>query len=158
MAHDDAQAEGLIRGSSKRRHAHEKTEVENSEFYVSIGGTNRTTNRRSSAIEQVEDQTDRLENQKVREVSKNDQVFNLPDVEVERKVQSEILQARFSNQTSVEEERTDRSIEQNDRDEELTDVLQNQTSRFSILADRLLEQNDRDSILQGMEEERKDLF
>jgi len=99
-----------------------------------------------------------LENQKVREVSQKNQVFDFLDLEVERKVRDEILQARFSMQKSLEEERAGLCFKQEVRNEELADLLQDHTSRLSNLADRLLEQKVRDPILQGLEEEQEDLF
>jgi hypothetical protein len=113
----------VIRGPSKKRDASEKTEVKESDFYVSIGTKGRATGLEDRAPGSDEDQTDRLENQKVREVSKKNQMFDLLDLEVERKVRDEILQARFSTQKSLEEEATEVFFEQKVRDEELADLL-----------------------------------
>ena len=99
-----------------------------------------------------------MENQKVREVSNKNQMFNLLDLEVERKVRGEILQARFSMQKRLEEERAELCFEQEIRDEWLAALLQDHSSRFSNLANRLLEQKFRDPILQSLEEEQEDLF
>jgi len=118
----------------------------------------RTTDRASSAADRGEDQTDRLENQKSREVRENNQMFNLPDVEFERKVRGEILQTRFSIQKSVEEERMDLSFERKVLDQELADLLQNHPSRFSKLAVHLLERKVRDPILPSVEEEQENRF
>jgi hypothetical protein len=75
-----------------------------SNFDDPTGRTIRTTDRTSSATDPDEDQTDSLENQKVREVSEKNHVFNLPDPEDERKVRDEVLQTLFSIQKSVEKE------------------------------------------------------
>jgi hypothetical protein len=69
-------------------------------------------------------------------------MFDHQDVEVERKVRCEILQARSSKQKGLEDERAD--------------LLQNHPSRFSNHTDGLLEQKMLSPILQDMEQERKD--
>jgi hypothetical protein len=111
-----------------------------------------------SAADPDEDQTDHRENQKVRKVLEKDQMFDLPHLEVERKVRGEILQTRFSMQKPLEEERASLCFEQKARCEKLADLLQNHPSRCSNLADRLLEQKPRDPIVQGLEEEQEDLL
>jgi hypothetical protein len=129
-----------------------------SDLDVPMGRTSRATDRTSSAADRDEDQTDRLQNQKVREVSKENQMFDLLHLELERKVRGEILQARFSMQEGLEDGATDHYFEQTVRDEELAALLQDHSSRFSNLAVRLLEQKVRDPILQGLEEEEEGLF
>jgi hypothetical protein len=76
-----------------------------------------------------------LEKQKVREVSKKNHVFDLLDLEVERKLRGEIRQARCSMQDCLKEGRTD--------------LLQEHSSRFESLADRLLERKVCGPILQA---------
>ncbi|HEX8796075.1 MAG TPA: hypothetical protein VF765_34230, partial [Polyangiaceae bacterium] len=93
--------------------------------------TIRKANRTPSETDPGEDQTDRLENQKAREFLQKDRMFNLPSLELERRVRGEILQARFSIQKTLEEEGMGRCFERKGLGENQAGLLQNHPSRFS---------------------------